>query len=69
MSLHNTIIQAILQLSSMICDVRFLTLLCNKIKRLLRAIYIPGGDISQKKSSECTIRNGNICENVSIDTA
>ena len=49
MSLHNTIIQAILQLSSMICDVRFLTLLCNKIKRLLRAICIPGGDISRKK--------------------
>lgn len=53
----------------MICDVRFLTLLCNKIKRLLRAICIPGGDIGRKKSSECTIRKGNFCENVSIDTA
>ena len=53
----------------MICDVRFLTLLCNKIKHLLRAICIPDGDISRKKSSECTIRNGNIYENVSIDTA
>lgn len=53
----------------MICDVRFLTLLCNKIKRLLGEICIPGGDIGWKKSSECTIRNGNFCENVSIDTA
>lgn len=33
----------------MICDVRFLTLLCNKIKHLLRAICIPGGDIGRKK--------------------
>lgn len=45
MSLHNTIIQAIPRLSSIICDVRFLMLLCNKIKRSLREICIPGGDI------------------------